>query len=280
MAELNSLDINEQNLPPACGQIVPSLDAYHDNELKDDERKSVEEHLSNCQACSERLSGIKQVVAAVQSMPKASMKRDMTNELDDILTRSSNVVWFKRPMVAGSIAAAAAIAALALAPMLLPGIAPANVANKPLEVAPISPAKNDQTQSPIVETATNKPEGSSSDNQEKQIANNATKQPEAQNSSSKDKKVETQSPVIAQKPKTTTIVENNASATASSEVIAKKDTTQPPTPQASNTNTTDTSKNAANCDEGKVIAYFGDIDQNAMDVGISTDEDGLYAIKL
>ncbi len=284
MAELHNS--NKQDLAPECQPIVLALDAYYDNELNEEERKGVEQHLLSCESCKRSLEATKQVSAALQSMPKAEMKRDMSNELDNLLKGSNNVVWLKRPLVAGSIAAAAAVAALALAPTMLPGIAPGNVANKPSVLNPVKPEQVTQSQ-PV--TAKIEPQ-KTNNSQDKlggtdKIAHDATTQqhPAPAHNETLPVQQKQDTHAIAEKPKATTPSASTQNKTQSTELVAKNDTpANPPSPAAAQVNVEATNKIAAkdNCDEIEKLAYFGDSEQSTMDVGISTDEDGLYAIKL
>ncbi len=275
MAELH--DSNKQDLAPECQPIVLALDAYYDNELNEEERKGVEQHLLSCESCKRSLEGTKQVSAALQSMPRAELKRDMSNELDNLLKGSNNVVWLKRPLVAGTIAAAAAIAALALAPVMLPGIAPGNVANKPSDSNPIKPEQTTQSQPIAVKV---EPQKAPDNSQDKlggtdKIAHDATTQPAHETTPVQQK----QDAHVIAKAKTPTQTTQNKT----QDLVAKNNApANQQSPAAAQVNVEATSKVAAkdNCDEIEKLAYFGDSEQNTMDVGISTDEDGLYAIKL
>lgn len=278
MAELH--DSNNQHLAPECQQTVLALDAYHDNELKEDERRSVERHLLSCESCKKSLEATKQVSAALQSVPKATMKRDMSNELDELLRKSNNVVWFKKPVVSGTIAAAAAVAALALAPMMLPGIAPSNVAKKPSELNPVRPANDSQMQPIAVQVkpdsapAGQAPSGST----EPQIAKHTTTiTPQIQHT-----QMDTQT-ATAQKPKTSAPVGTSSDKPQSTQLVAKNDGEMKPKIEASPATTDTIAATKVQVEEERSLqrlAYFGEAEQDSMDVGISTDEDGLYAIKL
>lgn len=278
MAELH--DSNNQNLAPECQQIVLALDAYYDNELNEEERKGVERHLLSCEPCKKSLEATKQVSAALQSAPKATMQRDMSNELDEVLSKSNNVVWFKRPLVAGSIAAAAAVAALALAPAMLPGIVP-NVAKKPSDVNPVKQKNESQIQPIAVQV---KPETAPVIEKDKSVGTETRIAKDTTSTSPpvQHNQLDMQS-TTAQKPKTSAPSGTSSDKTQSTALVAKNDgATQSKTTPLTATTTTTVATTVQNEEERSLqrLAYFGEAEQNSMDVGISTDEDGLYAIKL
>ena len=150
-----------------CEPIIPLLDAFHDGELNAAEKKQVEEHLTLCTVCSSSLSSTVSLVAALKGLPVLQPSRDIVGEFSlpseisatipsasrDI-DSSNKVVPIRRKSVwAGLSAAAAAAAVLIFAvnqKVLLPVDtvannnttqqmqAPAVVA----EQATVSPAKN------------------------------------------------------------------------------------------------------------------------------------------
>lgn len=65
-----------------CDQMSELLDAYHDHELADDERRLVEQHVSNCAACDSKLADIARLVLDLRTMPRLVPARDIVDSID------------------------------------------------------------------------------------------------------------------------------------------------------------------------------------------------------
>ncbi len=150
---LASLDFSNLSLAdlntPACDDIAELLDAYHDGELTAKEKSFVDKHLSLCDECPPKLREIRQLVAKVKSLPKVQSKENIIDKMDfgskpdlkvaestksNVLNFSRNAkVWFS---------AAAAVAAIALI---------FGLSIKPTEVAVVNPNSNGaiQTKAPL-----------------------------------------------------------------------------------------------------------------------------------
>lgn len=91
----------------ACTDVEILLDAYHDGELVHSEKELVEKHLGTCTRCQSSFSDIKRVVASLKSLPPVCLKRDMASEIELLVARRQK---FKvvTPVFWGSLAAAAA----------------------------------------------------------------------------------------------------------------------------------------------------------------------------
>jgi hypothetical protein len=98
-----------------CTEIEPNLDAFADNELKDSERQSVERHLATCPACQLRLSQISRLKQSLAALPQIAPKRDLVDEMPDFFpkARPRNVLVFA-PFVWASVAIAASAMLLLL----------------------------------------------------------------------------------------------------------------------------------------------------------------------
>lgn len=93
-----------------CKQIDESLDAFHDGELSAPEVKVVEEHLKTCAHCAAKLAEINRLVHALRTMPRVSSPSGLTDKLDTLIDRRSNVVaWRGRAMWASAAVAAVAV---------------------------------------------------------------------------------------------------------------------------------------------------------------------------
>jgi len=116
-----------------CEGIIELLDSYHDGELGKEEKLLVENHLAACDICPERLAKIKRLVESVKSLPRLQAARDIVGSIDfeSLSTKSvvqaaprsnvvslsvaaprSNVLPFGRTMRIGLCTVAAAAVAL------------------------------------------------------------------------------------------------------------------------------------------------------------------------
>lgn len=94
-----------------CNEIIPLLDAFLDEELSASEKNVVQAHLSGCSECSARLATIATLVNSLRSLPRAEMSRDIT----ELVPRSGgNLIAFK-PRVWAAVGVAATVALVALA---------------------------------------------------------------------------------------------------------------------------------------------------------------------
>jgi hypothetical protein len=64
-----------------CKSLYLLLDAYHDEELDSVERSQVEAHLSDCNDCQSKLSDIERVVSSLKNLPQMQMARDLNADL-------------------------------------------------------------------------------------------------------------------------------------------------------------------------------------------------------
>jgi hypothetical protein len=105
---------------PICKQIDESLDAFHDGELSAAEVAVVEEHVKTCSHCAAKLIEIRQVVAVLQTMPRADAPGALSSKLDSLIDQQSKVLVFRRRALRTS----AAVAAAAVVVLGLRGWAP------------------------------------------------------------------------------------------------------------------------------------------------------------
>lgn len=93
-----------------CASFIELIDAYHDNELAVSERSNVEKHLSTCDPCSQKLSDVAAVSSKLKSLPKLEPSRDIVGEMQFESKQKNNVVPFRKQKIAIASAAAAAVA--------------------------------------------------------------------------------------------------------------------------------------------------------------------------
>jgi hypothetical protein len=66
-----------------CSEMEPLLDSFHDKELDVGECASVENHLGECASCQSKLSDIERVAKSVAGLPRLEMDRDI--DIDSLL---------------------------------------------------------------------------------------------------------------------------------------------------------------------------------------------------
>lgn len=96
---------------PICKQIDESLDAFHDDELSASEQAAVEAHIKTCQHCSAKLADIDRLVATLRAMPRLDTPVALSSKLDSIIDQQNKVVAL-RSRVWKPVAAVAAVAAI------------------------------------------------------------------------------------------------------------------------------------------------------------------------
>lgn len=248
-----------------CKQLEDALDAYHDLELDGEQAQSVEAHLAGCATCSARLADIERVVLQIKSLPEVNLTRDLSAVIEaKILSQAGKVSECSEESLVKSDPGESNLVAL---------ITPAQSATvkkkskphlywlasaaavlalcfsfgqfKPL-AAPLQEARTAQREAILV-----------ADNQLPAVK--AGKIEAVQTSSSKKVK-----PVLLVKKRTTTVTEKMLAETGKS---------------SSGQFIQDRNRNHVN-DKDELVAFYEYDTDNASDIGISTNEDGLYAIKL
>lgn len=66
-----------------CTDIEPLLDAFHDGELDSAERQSIEKHLAACQVCPSKLAEIGRLVTSLRSLPELKPTKDFADAIPD-----------------------------------------------------------------------------------------------------------------------------------------------------------------------------------------------------
>jgi anti-sigma factor RsiW len=245
-----------------CQKYRPLLDAYHDGELTSDERLEVERHLDSCEICRGGMNDIQKVVASLKAMPQLSAKKDFALDIEKAILASANAtkpsgasseaaspkgnaVFFK-PAVWASLGVAAAVALLLVAIRPAANNQPVTTADKtPALVEPRVTKEDTPVEKPLVAEQINV-------NAKHQSA--LPKEPKAVIASKPVPRVpykESNQAVVAQKP-----AEENITAASVPSVLPVS------------------AKNS--------LLALEDNDQANIteELGITTNEDGLYAIKL
>lgn len=100
----------------SCEQVRELLHDFHDAELSASERDSVQSHLDGCAACRSSLGEIQSLAALLRSLPRQEMTRDFADVLADQIDSSGDrgrVLPFKATPALIGVAAAACLLVLA-----------------------------------------------------------------------------------------------------------------------------------------------------------------------
>ncbi len=101
-----------------CDYARELLSAYRDGELDASERASVEDHLNDCAACREELESVESVVRSLKALPSAKLTKDFSDDIEALIQKSEapvvkSITRKQRPM--WLTAAAAAVVSLLIA---------------------------------------------------------------------------------------------------------------------------------------------------------------------
>lgn len=299
-----------------CDQMSELLDAYHDHELADDERILVEQHVSQCAVCDSKLADIARLVLDLRAMPRLMPARDIVDSIDfdkliahstmsssevlsqvtpsakptqpavttssegqsdriaTVVPASGKVVQMRSRYFGGVLAGAVAVAALAFAVVLnKPSTEPAGVAlapaSRPAAVAQ-SPAQDAPSQTGPAVVATNNGQSSLP----KHIA--TVEQPSSSSAVANRNSAES---VVAVKPPN-----NQSGSTAETPLIASS-AVDSGMARAVGTaavvgGNTQIATAYNDADSSIEIAALGEGDDMTDSLGVATDEDGLYEIKI
>lgn len=127
-----------------CEPFIPLLDAYLDGELSSDEKTQVEQHISRCAVCSETLAKTANLISGLKSLPVLNPARDIVGTLNlpaeitastvsiaPAESLSNKIVPMKKSAWAGLGAVAAAAAVLLFAVNQQVIVPSSTVANRP-----------------------------------------------------------------------------------------------------------------------------------------------------
>lgn len=261
-----------------CEPIIPLLDAYLDSELSSDEKTQVEQHISRCAICSATLARTANLIGGLKSLPVLNPARDIVGTLNlpaeitastvSILpaerTSANKIVPLKKSVWTGlgAVAAAAAVLLFAVNQQV---IVPSNTVSKR------STTQHDQGPSIVADRA--------APFEQAQVA--VTTQPvssQASEATNTDTSwpIDTKSHLVASSAEqgtNTAAKTNNAGSKQSAPLVtgAHSAIQEVPAPAAV-ASMQDTSFNE--------LASLETNDGVADALGIATDEDGLYDIKI
>ena len=256
------MDSTEANI---CREIAPQLDALHDGELQGADRAHVEKHLAICASCVNQLAEIDRLVHTLKTLPRLQAPAKLSADLDTLIERQGKVVPLA-PRLWRPIAIAAAVIALVLGAKSLHG---------PSSNAPVT-ASNDNSQRAAIRPPASSP-----------IAlpqSSVAVKPHLQTPDSVVKHDPAAAPSVAMKP--------TKQSAARNEVIATQPTAHPftaVTPKTlqkiepmiqQQTPKVAVAKHAAGTQDEIAEVPSGSLNGFNDAVGIATDEDGLYDLKM
>lgn len=246
-----------------CAKMKPMLDAYYDGELAQHERADVDGHLSGCEACRKEVADIDRVSVSLRNLPKLQAPRDFSMDIDKVIHEKSKVVAFRKPLIWSSGAIAAAL-------LVAFGM---RFAGGGVNHAPVNIARTSQV--PAVEVAQLPSQENSTKSGPVEQASNSIKSASATQHSAKTTQEEKQHAGKVIKPRIE-VAENQSASAAKHEMqpalVAEKPQTTSPANQP-------TAQSASQTGAHEYIA-FESVPSTAEEIGMSTDEDGLYALKL
>jgi anti-sigma factor RsiW len=71
-----------------CKDMRELLSAYHDAELNSDERVAVKAHLESCADCREELAIVESVVKSLKTLPAVTLSKDFSLDIESLIKRS------------------------------------------------------------------------------------------------------------------------------------------------------------------------------------------------
>lgn len=235
----------------SCEYFLPLLDAFVDKELEATELSEVEAHLVSCEECRNSIKEIELLKTTLAAMPKLTLSRDLADDLDRLLHAGTvneiapkdNVIPLrKRNSFTVAFAAAAALAVVLIAGRAITTTPSPQVANS-----------NHPASQPSVTALQTK------------LATKPAPAPVVKTV------VEKQAPVVAQQIHKS--VSAPVQATSSGNNLVAHENSQTEIVNASENRI---NKSASN----EIIALYDDDDTAGTDIGMTTDEDGLYALRL
>ena len=264
-----------------CSTVIPPLDAYHDDELDGDEKASVELHLRACDACPQRLAQITKLVSALKLMPFTPSKIDFADrfelraqEIASVSSPSNGSVLSGKFGKIGAIAAAVALFLGVGAYFVSHDGSSTRVATIP-QANSMSIGQGANSSGNMVKRTLDSEQLASSKIAESP-ALTLTETASTGNSNADHKQTESQSKQTSKIriPRTevaTVDKKANLENVVASNVISKS---APGEAQITEGRSSDGPKHS-------LVAYY-ESDPNSIpeELGISTDEDGLYAIKM
>ncbi|MCA9802848.1 MAG: zf-HC2 domain-containing protein [Cyanobacteria bacterium HKST-UBA02] len=243
-----------------CKKINVLLDPYLDSELPgDSDIALVENHLAGCASCRDQLARLKSASDAIKSLPTLTMESDLSDDLSFLEKGRDNLVAFRGESRskqiyawAGALAAALVLSLLSYAALNQtsqpePAVAVKTPEQQPAVSAKVQPDRQEPAPPAVASVQEHQPDG----------VEVASTNPALAPSKKDNGPEETPAPAVADN-------HSDRSGMKTPPAVAVKAVTCP----------------GELLSTEAVIAYDGEEDSGFADLGISTNEDGLYAIKL
>ncbi|MBX9694385.1 MAG: zf-HC2 domain-containing protein [Cyanobacteria bacterium] len=256
-----------------CSAVEPLLSAHLDHELSADEKPMVEKHLGSCHNCQSELNDLEIVFKSLSAVPRMNLDRDLADEIVAKIvseqkeekvpaaSTSAKILQFKPRTIWAIGAIACAFGLLFIAPLTT------STSNTPVTVATKQPSNTVQP---------NQNKGTDASEKVAEVRQNPVeKTPESVDSQKKDSSATGNQHVMTPQ---------HEIASGGTDRTSKPAIATLPKPDAkanARTNNAFSPSDLVKAQES-VVAYAEPFDDSNMfeDLGISTDEDGLYAIKL
>jgi len=235
----------------SCEYFLPLLDAFVDKELEATEFSEVEAHLVSCEECRNSVKEIELLKTTLAAMPKLTLSRDLADDLDrllqagtvnEIAPKEHVIPLRKRNNFTVGFAAAAALAVIFIAGRAITTTPSPQVASSDLP----------STQPSVTALQT-------------KLATKPAPAPVIK------PVIDKQAPVVAQQIHKS--VSAPVQATSSGNNLVAHENSQTEIVNASENRI---NKSASN----EIIALYDEDDTAGTDIGMTTDEDGLYALRL
>jgi hypothetical protein len=281
-----------------CETFVPMLDAFVDNELDKSEMEQVQMHLQSCDYCKQQVKEIETLKTSLASMPRRKMSLDLADNFDQILSKeselpaqkSSNVVSInaKRKWLVAA-ASAAAVAVIAIAGSMVSKGGGVQVANSDSIKGLHSVAQNSSAVGQTAQKGMNTSDKNAFASNQLQSAHVAdhnvadsqvAKTPDNNSQSGQKIAASHSDNGTAKEDLQDRAVAKTAGAHFSEEMGQNQssNTTVVAHDGSSKTNIRGAQKDRSSGSE--LLALYEEDDGIGSDIGMTTDEDGLYAIKL
>jgi anti-sigma factor RsiW len=262
---------------PVCQKITPLLDALHDHELSPSEHAEVSAHVGKCEKCTHALADIGRLAISLKALGTLAPKRDFADEFESILAKRKKVVPFGRPILWVTAGIAAGFSLLLFAMHWLSPTAPNLVASSSSQIKSPS-VLSAKTNEPVPRIA-QLPLATAGSLEDAHDIDQSVRPNEI-----KPREGKTSSALVVSPKQSAAVIRHSeldakATAHATPRPIQHANGAQIAlAPQAIGTSVSQSMINKVG--SADVVALYDNESSIGEELGMSTDEDGLYAIKL
>ena len=253
-----------------CTAVIPLLDAYHDGELAVDEKVAVDDHLRGCESCSRQLAEVGKLVGALKKLPTVSLADDFADRFDALLKEPAaktatkdNVVVFRK---------FGWVAAVAASFVILAGIGQLAERHNNNQIAKVPAMNSNQVSKTLQEE---KLASATAPETNGDAASDSTKQAAPAQKGHLDDNAKPSESRLSPAHKKVVVARNAVAMTSRNPARQSTESEQARTTAADE-------KGAPEATPKHSLVAFYEPETNSIpeELGISTDEDGLYAIKM